>query len=980
MSKKINILIDKIDDLINVIGDLASNDKRRNTTPKSEDEKKYEQIEQSYEKIEEDFEKHTKTLEEIVKTRHEKEKELYEKLGKDVAELEKKQLKELENIHKKKLDEDLKHYKDIHKRWLEANADELELLDASFNEEYELVKDNEEAKIELIEIYSKKQTDILKKNFKEGWSSFTGGFSQLYNLAKKVETDIIDSYGKADQEAANYGRAIGLNRNEVEKLRNSLADLMADESLGSKFNMATDEMLKSMTSYTKQIGRAVGFTSQQIKNLAALNMIMGEDKAIKFASSFEKFGLNIDHAAKFAEEMFGDASKKGLSFEQISENFLNNIELAQQYTFENGIEGLKRMAENATAVKWNMQQTAAFAEKVNSVEGAIKTGAQLSVLGGPFAQFSNPMGMLYESLNDMEGLQDRIFAMFGNLGEWSNEKGMLEISTFNKQRIRAAASAMGLNYGDVINNVNQQARRKQIQNDIKGLGLDKDTQELVTNTGQLDEQGRTYVVIGNEKKYIKDGLTNNDKEILRTKTKTNDENLQTIAINSKSLLELQQSVEKERKNQLTQAIIDTGVNKTMENIYETLAELQKYIIIIQAATLAIQAMQAAAKVYGGVAQMINNRRGLAPAMGWSSTARGGYMPSGGGAVYAQNTTASGGIVRSYANGTTRQYSAKTVARYNRMYGNKGINVNAAKVTGAATMGIGIVGGIGSSAMSAQSERLREKGLHNDADNVNLGAGAAGGITSGAMLGSAFGLPGMILGGIFGGVYGLFSAADENKKLREQRKKEKEEEERQKQINEIKENIYNEHGFWLKGDYTLDELRLIRRGKSSYGSYLYQTIIEKGDEDIIDQIPAKSFANGGVLNGPSHANGGMNVINNQTGEVVAEVQGGEGIVPENIMKKFSSINNLIDSAMKPLQPMGEILHINSGSNSVNSSLNVGGSASVNVGGSIQLSLPGGQTHDIINDPSTMKMIGDNVMKHIMLANQQIFNKSEFYRKW
>jgi hypothetical protein len=44
------------------------------------------------------------------------------------------------------------------------------------------------------------------------------------------------------------------------------------------------------------------------------------------------------------------------------------------------------------------------------------------------------------------------------------------------------------------------------------------------------------------------------------------------------------------------------------------------------------------------------------------------------------------------------------------------------------------------------------------------------------------------------------------------------------------------------------------------------------------------------------------------------------------------------------------------------------------------MPGGQTYNIAEDPAAMRMIGDSVMRHIMTANQQIFNKTEFYRKW
>ena len=52
-----------------------------------------------------------------------------------------------------------------------------------------------------------------------------------------------------------------------------------------------------------------------------------------------------------------------------------------------------------------------FADKVSTLQGAVETSASLQVLGGPFAQFSDPLGMLNEGLTDMESLFDRFQKM-----------------------------------------------------------------------------------------------------------------------------------------------------------------------------------------------------------------------------------------------------------------------------------------------------------------------------------------------------------------------------------------------------------------------------------------------------------------------------------------------------------------------------------------------------------------------------------------
>ena len=89
------------------------------------------------------------------------------------------------------------------------------------------------------------------------------------------------------------------------------------------------------------------------------------------------------------------------------------------------------MAKKATAIKLDMQQVANFANNVDSVEKSITVASKLQVLGGPFAQMADPMGMLNESLNDMEGLQDRMVNMIGSLGTFNKTTGEVEVSSFD---------------------------------------------------------------------------------------------------------------------------------------------------------------------------------------------------------------------------------------------------------------------------------------------------------------------------------------------------------------------------------------------------------------------------------------------------------------------------------------------------------------------------------------------------------------------
>ena len=117
-------------------------------------------------------------------------------------------------------------------------------------------------------------------------------------------------------------------------------------------------------------------------NFAAMKQVLGDQAAIDFSLKLENFGLNPDEVGDRVGKMFSNASKSGVAFEKWSKNVLDNIKLAQNYNFKNGVDGLISMAKKASEIKLDMQQVARFADKVSTLEGAVTASANLSVFIG----------------------------------------------------------------------------------------------------------------------------------------------------------------------------------------------------------------------------------------------------------------------------------------------------------------------------------------------------------------------------------------------------------------------------------------------------------------------------------------------------------------------------------------------------------------------------------------------------------------------
>lgn len=444
-----------------------------------------------------------------------------------------------------------------------------------------------------------------------------GIVSTVKNLYSAVKT-LNDPWAKADHAASKFVKTVGMAKDGMDMLRKQSLDNVA-LGFGVKYNISSEELLEAQTNYIKGIGRNISISDSAQESMAAMRAVAGS-RSTEIASQFENFGISLESTGDHIGKMFSDASKHGLSFDKYSENVVKNIRIAQNYTFKDGLKGLENMAKKATAIKLDMQQVANFADKVNTVEGSIETAAKLQVLGGPFASMADPMGMLNESLNDMEGFQDRIVKIYGQMGQFNRTTGEVEVSAFNKQRLRAYAEATGQDYSSIMESVHTAAKRDEILKQINGSnarGLDNEMKELIANTATFKD-GKAGVSIKGQFKGLNE-LTNDDKKILEQMNQNQSEDIKQIAMDLRSLIDLREGTEKQ-KNAI-QAEISSPIARISKGLYKLLDFAGSAVMALGTLVILQQASNfvGAFKGLGGLGTA--GSRGVASRVsGWGTTA------------------------------------------------------------------------------------------------------------------------------------------------------------------------------------------------------------------------------------------------------------------------------------------------------------------------------------------------------------------------
>lgn len=857
---------------------------------------------------------------------------------------------------------------------------------------------------------------------KQGWSDIKRGATEAFRIGK----DFLDVWGKIDQAASKFAKSVGTSAVGMERLRKNAIESVHRGRFGAKYNVSADELIGLQESYSNTIGRNIQISASDQENMAAMFRVMGESGG-DFAAKLENFGLSYTDAANKAGKMFKEAGKYGISFDKYSKNVANNIKLAQNYTFKNGVKGLESMAKKATAMKLDMQQVAAFADKVSTVEGAINTGAQLQVLGGPFAQFSDPMGMMNEALTDMEGLQDRFEKMIGGLGRFDAQKGEIAISAFDKQRIKVAAEAMGMSYDQIMETTMAKGRQKFIGGQIANKGYTEDEQELLKNIATVQNGKATvsYVDSSGKKQEVnlaEKSLSKTELEMIKQQTQAESDDIKDIAVLLRGWDDVMQGTKKQWDNNAATAIERSGLGEKTKGIVASVAESNILLNGIFAIVKAIAAGIVVMNVVNGVGNFMNGGGIKGTLKGFNGKGAGATGGVGGNVKVASRATFNGSerasISRNYGaglsgtritNATMLGRTANTAGRINRVI-EAGHGASLSK--GALRLGkaagrlskfggaAAATGGIMSGLFTGIDEFTGNKN-YSTGKKVGRTAGSAAGAAIGSALGTMIPIPvvGTMLGGIIGEAIGKWAGGGFANQKRRARKAEE----------------FGIDGL-IKGDYKVSDLKKIAEGRVERGSKLEERLKKNGDYEAAMEIAQKvknqtqnvekqtvrtknmsvtfegdsnslNMARGGMLHGPSHAQGGMPILGSNI-----EVEGGEFVVNKRSAKKFhntlNKINNMGNGGIiKPrkMEAGGSVIINQTGGK-------LGGQSfgpeklsvdpiNVNVSGSIKLEGANGQkaelTADLLKNPQFISEITKLITKqmNINIHGANVINRPD-----
>lgn len=416
-----------------------------------------------------------------------------------------------------------------------------------------------------------------------------GGIFDKFSSEFKLNFDTGEIYKKivdVDEGARDVIKTFGTGAQNIKAIKDGLTDAVTEVNLlGGGFQ----DIVNIQVGVSEALGRNVVLTSDAYEKLFSATKVSGIS-AENMVNSFKDAGISAYQAAENMEDVINVANEIGVNAQTVSQKVVANMEQLNLFNFNGGVQGLAKMAAQATNLRIDMQSTLTFAEKVFDPEGAIETAAALQRLGVAQSELLDPLRLMDLAQNDPTELQNQLVSMtkqFVRLGEAGN----FEIAPGAKRQLREISKEIGISYQELSKMALGSADLDRKLQQIKfPETFSEEDRMMIANMAEMGQGGDYKIKVGDTDKLVSE-LSDEDLKVLKE-----------VGEGPKTLEEIQ-------KQQLSYAEQQTALLKAMRDRLPTaIAGGQVGPEITEAALKQIEIVTKAA---GGVLGNVENSKKMA---------------------------------------------------------------------------------------------------------------------------------------------------------------------------------------------------------------------------------------------------------------------------------------------------------------------------------------------------------------------------------
>ena len=247
--------------------------------------------------------------------------------------------------------------------------------------------------------------------------------------------------------------------------------------------------------------RNVIASKEDVEGLYALTQVLG-GTAEELANAFLDVGRGIEKIPKELEESIEYIQSIGGNARSIMADVTKNMGVMNRFQFNEGVQGLTKMAAQASMLRFDMSKTFEFAENLYRPEEAIRVAAAFQRMGVAIGSLGDPLQLMNQSINDPSGLQDSLVEVSKRFTYLDQQTNTFKISRQGVLILKELGEEVGINANEMMKMGLAAAELDQRLSAINQAGLtiaNEEDKQYLANIAKMGEKGQYTVEIVDER-------------------------------------------------------------------------------------------------------------------------------------------------------------------------------------------------------------------------------------------------------------------------------------------------------------------------------------------------------------------------------------------------------------------------------------------------------------------------------------------------
>jgi len=293
----------------------------------------------------------------------------------------------------------------------------------------------------------------------------------------------------------NINRSFGDSRLRAVEFSNAISDSAASLV---RVGASLDDIDSTILSISEGARRNVIETTDTITEIYAAAQLIGQQAdPARLVENFQAAGYEISQVGETVAESIGYVQSLGLNSRKIMQDVVGSMEYMNRFNFSDGVIGLTKMAAQASMLRFDMSNTAKFADSVMNPQGAIEMASAFQRLGVMAGDLVDPFVLMDKSINDPAGLQDSLINLTKQFTIFDEKTQSFKIAPGAQRQIKEIAEAAGMTAAEftktALSAADMDRRLGQINLGIKATEEEKMLVANMAKMGTGDFKGE-YVV------------------------------------------------------------------------------------------------------------------------------------------------------------------------------------------------------------------------------------------------------------------------------------------------------------------------------------------------------------------------------------------------------------------------------------------------------------------------------------------------------